>query len=267
MILLNSYTYSIGRLNLQIIFSNKYKEVIEQRMSSFNQTKSNIINSQLIIKENELSFTINNKILYCFKNKTNIHDLYNIINNSIALLYDSNNSLYIHSCVVSDGINGVLILGDFNSGKTSVSLACKKLGLEINSADLSMIYITNNNLYLERGSRYLLFNDKKEYLPENLINKNINILNIIFCVGVCYNGDVIFDKISEKRYLIKKIYDRSSFHFKYPLLSNNQFLPSLYKNNLEFNNKIADNSNIEKFMVRGDPEQIAIKIKEMIGGK
>ena len=68
---MNSYTYSIGRLNLQIIFSNKYKEVIEQRMSSFNQTKNNVINSQLIIKENELSFTINNKTLYCFKNKTN----------------------------------------------------------------------------------------------------------------------------------------------------------------------------------------------------
>lgn len=258
--------YLICDKYLKIIYDNEYEDLIANKMVSFKKMKNLKEDAILIITNNKLSFERKGKILYEYNICPNKHDLFAIINNAISQLYDSNDRIYIHSSVVSNGKDGCLILGDFGSGKSSLALECEKIGLEINSADQTFLKFNKDKLFMECGSKSLIFKEQKRTLSDKEIYKKINITFILFCVGVCYNGYVQVDNFSNKRYFIKKMFDRASFHFKFPLITNNEYLPSLYKENIQFISKIAQSEAINKFTVRGDPKSIAEEISKKLRG-
>lgn len=263
--LMNNLIYLVEGKYLNIVFDIEYQDLILNRMISFQNCKSNKIDAILKITKDELSFKMYDKQIYKYLDKIDKNDLFVVINNAISYLCDTDYKIYIHSCVVSDGKNGCLILGDFGSGKTTLALECKKNGMEINSADQTFLELDNNKIIMIKGSKNLVFQNQNELLSDKETNKRINIKKIIFCIGLCYNGDVSFNKITQERYFIKKMFDRSSFHFKFPLITNNEFLPSRYKENINFIKNIAKNNNVSIFTVRGDPNNISKFILKKLG--
>lgn len=262
---MNNFIYLIENKYLSIIFDDEYKDLVLDRMISFQNCKSNEIDATLKITSKELSFKLNDKQIYKYSIKVNPNDLFSIINNAISYLCDTDYKIYIHSCVVSNGKDGCLVLGDFGSGKTTLALECKKNGMEINSADQTFLELNNDRIIMTKGSKNLVFQNQSELLSDKETNKHIDIKAIMFCVGLCYNGNVSCDVITQERYFVKKMFDRSSFHFKFPLITNNELLPSKYKENIKFIKKIAKNKNIDIFTVRGDPNIISKMIIKKLG--
>ena len=238
----------------------EYEELIIGRFSQFeinNKVKAdNYINfneDNVEIKINNIYKKINGKII-----KT---DIYPIINNCIASIINDEKNMFVHSVLVSKRKKGILILGDFGQGKSTLSKEFVKNGFEVNSTDQTWIAIKNNNLYSELGSSFDIVNGKIEYNKK--FNKKVEIIKIIRIVGLCENGDTIIKKNDNKFYNIKNLAQFCNWNYIMPILTDDI---ELYNTNMyvkKFLNNLTDLA-MEILDVRGNKEEIYKKIGDEV---
>lgn len=193
------------------------------------------------------------------KGKLKHTDLYPLIYNLIANIYLSKNNLLIHSCVLCYNNNAVLILGDFNSGKTTLCLEGLKNNMTIASTDQSILSFNNNELTFIKGSIFMKI-DKNQSNFINTNYKNIKIKYIINLIGLCDNGLSSFTKVKDKDIITKIIFKYGTWHADIPLFTNDLLLNIDRIKIKKFINKI----NLPLYNVRGCKEDLIRIIKEML---
>lgn len=204
-------------------------------------------NNYVYLDESNIHIHINEYTLdlICDVNTT---DLYPIANNIIAYCINNKHNLYIHSVVISKDGEGILLLGEFGCGKTTLAHVAREYGYEINSADQTWI----DECAMAKGSSKSVFNGVVEFLDKTNTNKRLPINKIIILKGLCDNGDVLVKKISNKNHYIKNIFNYCNWHYNMPLLSNYVKLKDTGKQILEF----LENYKVDAYVVRGDKYKI-----------
>lgn len=144
----------------------EYDNIIMKRLSMFKKTNDININNYIHIYEDKTCYSLKNK-KYVVNGKLKHTDLYQLINNIISNIINDSNNLYLHSSVVEKNGNGMLILGDFNSGKTTLSICLQERGYQILSADQTWIENNNNKIVMKLGSKYMEYNSAYEILDSN----------------------------------------------------------------------------------------------------
>lgn len=250
--------FKINNKNLLINNSIlEYDNIILKRLLSFEEIddKSNcdnyiIINerfTEIVIGSNTI--TINKKLI-----KT---DIYTILNNVISNLINDSLNIFLHSSVISYKNKGILILGDFDSGKTTLCIDSQELGFEINSADQTWLKKKDNELFLELGSKYMVFNQKEIILNDN-VNSKVKIEKILILKGICDNGIVNIKKIENNIHKYKNIFKYATWNAREMLVSDNVLLILDFVKIKEF----LSNVNTDVYNVRGDSKEVIKVLKE-----
>ena len=109
--------------NLFLLVENQISEfddIIYGRFSQFEQENEIKTDNYLKFNINDVQIKINGqeKILNSKIIKT---DIYTIINNVISYIINDENNIYMHSVVVSNSKQGILIIGNFGQGKTTLA--------------------------------------------------------------------------------------------------------------------------------------------------
>lgn len=236
----------IVNINGKIIkVESSFKKVYD-RLKQF-ETSYVETDNYLIINEKKILIDIDD-IKIEISSPVNTTDIYPIVNNVIAYSINNENNLYIHSVVISKNGEGIMILGDFNSGKSSLANVSMEYGYVINSADQTWIY--NDELVL--GSALNVVDGKSSYLSDYLTNARVKINKIIIINGICTNGECSVTKLENDNHYIKNIFKYSNWHYNMPLLTEYTKLIDTGENILKF----LKNTKIPTFIVRGDEHKI-----------
>lgn len=142
---------------------SEYNDIIMKRLSMFEKIDTKNINNYIYITENKTCYLLKNKE-YVINGKLKHTDLYQLINNIVSNIINDSNNLYLHSSVVAKNNSGMLILGDFNSGKTTLSIKLRQKGYQILSADQTWIENSNDKIIMKLGSKYMEYNSTYEIL-------------------------------------------------------------------------------------------------------
>ncbi len=254
--------YKIKDEYLEVInYCNEYDEYIFKRFSQFEIVTNKEINNYLRFNETSVEININGdyKIL---KNRIVKTDIYPIINNVIAYIINDKSNMFVHSLVVSKGNNGILIIGEFGQGKSTLAKEFVNNGYEINSTDQTWLKFKENDLYQELGSSFDIENGKIKTLETKQYKKEIKINKIIRIVGLCNEGKTQIDINNNKYYIVKNIAPFCYWSYMMPLFTDDV---ELYNTNTfvkSFLSKI-DESKILNFEVRGDKREIIKKLEEI----
>lgn len=239
-------------INVNNIIINVESEfqIVFDRLKQFeiNNKKSN---NKIIINKNLIDIKVL-KYNLLIKNIINETDIYPIINNLVGYLINDKNNLYIHSVLVSKDSYGILILGDFKSGKTTLANEYIKNGYEINSADQT--WIRNNKLVL--GSMYNKSNNGITFLNKKNINKKVIIKKILLLRGNAKTLNI--NKIDNDNYYIKNIFKYSNWHYDMPILTKYIKLKDTGRKILEY----LKNNKIDTYIVCGKEEEIVEAIDD-----
>lgn len=241
-----SKVYSIKNCNLRIECDNQeLSKRLEKWMSMFDEN-NNETENYIIIQNNIISVSYKD---INFSSKLVASDLYPLLMNILSNIINDDSNIFIHSAVISKNNKGILLLGDFGQGKTSLSLFAQEYGYIINSADYSWLTIKQDKLYLKKGSLYIKTNND-EYLLQSY-NSKVQIVKIAFLYGLCDKGQFSESLINNKQHLIKKIFPYVNWHSNLPLMfdeielkSNNHFIK-------QFLSRISEHD-ISFSIVRGD---------------
>lgn len=253
--------YEIKDQLLEVINDiEEYSELIYGRFSQFKIKDNAIANNYLKFKNSSVEIYAkgNYKIL---KNKIVKTDIYPIINNLIAYLINDENNIFIHGITVSKEDKGMLIVGDFGQGKSTLAEEFEKNGYEINSTDQTWLKIDSNKLYQEVGSSFDIKDGKILFLNNNNILKRIQIDNIIRIVGLCDNGKVTCSKNENKFYIIKNLAYFCNWNYFMPIFTDDIELYNTNKYVMGFLSKLTTTS-IEIMDIRGDKKKILKKLEE-----
>ena len=234
----------------------QYDSIIKKRMLMFDELedKKNIKN-YIKIFENKTIYNINNKKHEIF-GKLKHTDLYQLINNLLSNLINDDNNLYIHSVVLGYQNKGILLLGDFGSGKTYLSIEARKEGFDILSADQSWLIKKEKDIYLYKGSRYLKIDNESEIISENKILK---IDTIITLKGAC--GFETRINMQESSYRnIKDITKYATWSSSNILMTDNY---ELTLDKVKINNFLKD-IDIKNFYVFGKIDDIIKFMKDVL---
>lgn len=233
-------------INNNIINVESTFNIVYDRLKQFEFDKKDTKN-YIIINDNLIDINV---LDYKLVIKTKIYktDIYPILNNLIGYLINDESNLYIHSVVISKNNKGILLLGDFKAGKSSLALVSKEYGYEINSSDQT--WIRNNKMIL--GSMMNKVNDEVCFLEKEKVNKNVVIDKILIIKGISTNGEVSITKLDNKDYYIKNIFKYANWHYDMPILSKYIKLKDKGEDILKFIKKL----NIDAYMVNGDPYKI-----------
>lgn len=254
--------YKIKDEYLEVInYCNEYDEYIFKRFSQFEIVTNKEINNYLRFNETSVEININGdyKIL---KNRIVKTDIYPIINNAIAYIINDKSNMFVHSLVVSKENNGILIIGEFGQGKSTLAKEFVNNGYEINSTDQTWLKFKENDLYQELGSSFDIENGKIKTLETKQYKKEIKINKIIRIVGLCNEGKTQIDINNNKYYIVKNIAPFCYWSYMMPLFTDDV---ELYNTNTfvkSFLSKI-DESKILNFEVRGDKREIIKKLEEI----
>ena len=237
----------------------EYDQLIYGRFSQF-QVKSDVVTANYIkFNKNTVELYINGdyKIL---NNRIVKTDIYPIINNAIAYLINDENNMFIHAITVSKNNNGILIVGDFGQGKTTLSQEFKKNGYEINSTDQTWITVDSNNAYQKSGSSFDIQDGKIQFLDECNFKKNIKIDKIIQIIGLCDNGDSSCKIKSNKYHIIKNLAYFCNWNYFMPIFTDKIELYNTNKFVMYFLKQLVEKE-IEVIDVRGDKCEILKKVE------
>ena len=232
---------------------NEYDDIIEKRMMMFDET--NEYNKYIIIEELSTKYYITKEEI--IKGKLIHTDLYQLINNVISNIINDEDALYIHSSVIQKKGKTILILGDFGSGKTTLSVLAAKRGYTILSADQSFLSYKDNELCLSLGSKYLKYNDRDTVLADTRGMYKINF--IIELKGMCFNGDININKETNFDHYVKKINRYCTWTIQNLLFTDSRDLNLNKLNILNFIKKM----NGPLYNVRGDYEKILKELEEL----
>lgn len=253
--------YKINNYSIEVECAiDEYKSIVFDKFDMFEKSikRDNKKHyNKLIINNNYTKIVINNK-KKIINGKIEKTDLYPIIYNTVARLINDEKNVLIHSTVISKGDKGFLLLGNFGQGKSTLALYARKNDFEINSADQTWISIKKNKLIMEKGSKFLFYNDEKIMLDEKNITKKINIKSIVLLYGLCDNGTYSETVIDVKSHYIKNLYQYISWHTNIPLFTDKTFLDNSNQNSI---NMLMDMSKyIDLKIIRGSKENILKKI-------
>lgn len=203
--------------------------------------------NKIIINDNLIDISVLDYKLK-IESKVNTTDIYPILNNLIAYLINDEDNLYIHSVVISKDNKGILILGDFKVGKSTLAIEATKYGYEVNSADQT--WIKANEMVL--GSSFNKDKNGISFLDKKSVNKKIKLEKIVILKGIAAEGELSINKIDNKDYYIKNIFRYSNWHYDMPLLTKYVRLKDTGENILKFIKKL----NIDAYFIRGDEKKI-----------
>ena len=254
--------YKIKDEYLEIINScNEFEDYIFKRFGQFEVISNKNTNNYL--KFNQMSVEIKIKDDYkILKNEIVKTDIYPIINNVIAYLINDENNIFMHSLVVSKENQGILIVGEFGQGKSTLAKEFINKGYEINSTDQTWLSFKGNTLYQKLGSSFDIENGKIKTLELKQCQKKIRINKIIRITGLCDNGKTQVSINNNKYYIVKNLAPFCYWSYMMPLFTDNA---ELYNTNIFvkiFLSKI-DESKIFNFEVRGDKREIIKKLEEI----
>ncbi len=239
--------------------NNKCKDLdmrIKELVSTFPTAKYSCVYASLVIDKNKIVITKDNEKLE-LNIVVNSRELYQIFYFFIYYVFTSLSTSFIHSTVVSNGSKACLILGTFGAGKTTLSLDLREEGMEINSADHTLIEIRNNALYATFGTMRVKYQDATEYLPLENINKPLKIDKVVFLIGVGEKGKVVSSKIADPIRKMKKIWNSIIWVYTNPLQNfSNAFLNCIKKEQTEFIKNVS-NLDCPLYVLRGDSKKIA----------
>ncbi len=244
----------------------EYQSLIKNQIASFREIKSFIgkINYQLKIMPNQTRIKLKDK-KYLINKKLIQTDLYPMIHAIISIIISDKNNAFIHSSVVSKNKKGILIVGTFGQGKTTLALEMEKKGFEINSADHAHLYLTKNKLFMKLGSAYLKYQEKSKFLDKEKIISFIEIKEIIMICGMCDKGKCKKDVITDKNYIVKYLFPSLNWWTNSPIITDPNvilFNPK-HKEMFSFLMKLAK---IKKrvYMLRGDKRKISFEVSKLI---
>lgn len=254
--------YKIKNQLLEVINECKeYDEFIFKRFGQFETIYGKIANNYL--KFNTDSVEINlmgiRKIL---KNRIIKTDIYPIINNTIAYLINDENNMLIHSIVVSKQGKGVLIVGEFGQGKSTLAKEFENNGYEINSTDQTWLEFKNGMIYQKLGSSFDIEDGKIRILEKDKNLKNIKIEKIVRIIGLCDNGNASININDNQYYIMKNLSPFCYWNYMMPIFTDDI---ELYNTNIftkKFLKKIIE-TGIINIDVRGDKVKILKELGEI----
>ena len=217
----------------------------------------NNVDNYLKIHNEEVEIKIKNQIKK-INGKLIKTDLYTIINNVLSYIINDENNIYLHSVVVSNENNGILILGSFGQGKTTLANEFSKNKFEINSTDQTWLKIQDGNLIQVLGSKFYIDNSDVRYLKDEDSKRNVKIDKIIRLIGLCDKGDLSINKTNDLYKKIKQISDYASWSVNSPLFTDDTELYNVNKSLKKFLIKL---DKIPLYNVRGDKEEVVKKYK------
>lgn len=240
----------------------EYCSKIENWMNVYDNFNKNILDNYsyyIKIYKDKLIWNINGKEKKITK-KILATDLYPLFYNMIANRVNDKNNILLHSAVLCYNNVGILVVGDFNSGKTTLCLKALNNDFKVLSADQSFLYYIDNKLMLKKGSNYMKINDNDSmYIMEK--NCNIEIKVIVNLVGLCENGMAKYNLENNKEHLIKTMFKFCTWHSDIPFVTDNNIILEINRKNIY---EWLANLNIPLYHVRGDALEIIKKIKEEI---
>ncbi len=254
--------YKIKNELLEVINECKeYDEYIFKRFGQFETITENFTNNFLKIKTDSVEINLMGtyKIL---KNRIIKTDIYPIINNVIAYLINDENNILMHSTVVSKQGKGVLIVGEFGQGKSTLAKEFENNGYEINSTDQTWLEFKNGKIYQKLGSSFDIENGKIKILEQDKNLKNIKIEKIVRIIGLCDNGNTKIDINNNKYYIIKNLASFCYWNCMMPIFTDDV---ELYNTNVftkKFLKKITE-TKIINIDVRGDKVEILKELGEI----
>lgn len=254
--------YKIKEKFLEV--SNEIKELDEYIYGRFSQfekiSKKETTNYLKFGKDSvEILLDGNSKIL---NNRIIKTDIYPIVNNVIAYLINDSNNIFIHGIVVSKNEKGILIVGDFGQGKSTLAREFEKNGFETNSTDQTWLEKRNDRIYMNLGSSFDIENGRVKILQKEQVLKNVEIKQIIRITGICDNGKVSLDEITNKFYVIKNLSYFCNWSYSIPIFTDDVVLYNTTLYTKKFLNKIID-AKIQVFDARGDKKKIVKELGEL----
>lgn len=254
--------YKIKEKFLEV--SNEIKELDEYiygRFSQFEKISKKETTNYLKFRENSVEILLdgNSKIL---NNRIIKTDIYPIVNNVIAYLINDSNNIFIHGIVVSKNDKGILIVGDFGQGKSTLAREFEKNGFETNSTDQTWLEKRNDGIYMNLGSSFDIDNGKIKMLHKEKVLKNIEIKQIIRITGICDNGNVSLDETTNKYYVIKNLSYFCNWSYSIPIFTDDVVLYNITLYTKKFLKKIID-TKIQVFDARGDKRKIVKELGEL----
>ncbi len=245
----------------------EYDDQINSRMVMFDEVEyKNDIKNYIILNYDFVNVNINS-VVYKINKKLEKTDLFPLLNNVISNIINDDNNIYMHSSIISKNGQGILLIGDFGQGKTTLGLIAEKYGYDINSADQSWLTTINKKLIMTKGSRYLKYETKENLLNKEKTNQPIEIKKILLLYGLCENGTVEETPINNNQHIIKKLFPYANWHSSIPLFTDNQmlyvnsyciksFLEKLIESNTTTSIIRGDVNNIMKYLKRKEEENI-----------
>ena len=250
--------YSICKRYIYVFCNiDAYSERLRNWLKPFAKVNSDMYDAFIKIEKNKTTWSINDKT-YVINKCLDHTDLYPLFYNIVANLLLQDNKLLIHSSVLSLNDFGILVLGDFNSGKTTLSLEAKNKGFKILSSDQSFLEFKKNKLYLVSGSTFVRNRDDDNIFINE--SSEAEIIMIINLVGLSNNGDLVIDSVNESNYIIKNIFKHLTWHSDIPLFSDDIIL-DIDKIKIK---KILSKFKIPFYNIRGDKVKVVEKIKELL---
>ena len=236
----------------------EYGEQLKKWLKPYKENPLDIYENYIKIYKNKIEWKINgNK--NCINGMIKHTDLYPLFYNIVANLTLDDFNILLHSVVLLYNNIGVLVVGDFDSGKTMLCLEALKNNIEVVSADQSILCYYKNKLTLILGSSYMKINQNHEMFLEKC-NREVNISLILNIVGVCDNGNLSWDLVKNKDHIIKSMFKFCTWHSDIPLFTKSIMLNIDRLKIYKWLSKI----NVPYYMVRGDSKKIIMKLKEIL---
>lgn len=235
----------------------EYIDIIEKRMSMFNQALNNLSDSSYIkIYNNKTVYKINanEKIIH---GKIIQTDLYPLFYNVLSNIINDDCNVLLHSAVLCYNNIGILVVGDFGHGKTSLCLEANKSKIITLSADQTLLELKNGCLKLKIGSKYMKIRDK-EIIIMSEHNEHVEIKAIFNLIGLCDNGTIKFDLVENKYHKIKTLFKYFTWHSDVPLFTDNSIL-DIDRIKIK---KWLTSVSIPLYNIRGDSNEIIKYVKE-----
>ena len=251
--------YKIKDVSLEVICKIKeFEELVYGRFSQFEKIDRKDQDNYLKISKEKIEIKIGNQ-----KKELNgvvlQTDLYTVINNVLSFIIDDENNIYMHSVVVSNKNKGLLILGNFGQGKTTLANEFVKNDFKINSTDQTWLKIENNTFIQVLGSRFYIEDGKIKYISKNDSDKKVNIDEIIRIVGLCNNGDLTISKPKNIFSKVKQISDYATWSYNSVLFTDDI---ELYNINEKIKPFLMKLEQIPLYNVRGDKRSVVKNVYE-----
>lgn len=249
--------YKVGSKNLRIVCKNeKFCDFITSHMIMFHEVYDTFYDTYIIIEDNQIRFKVSKE--YTIKKDLINTDLYPLLFNVLSNLINEKDTILMHSVAIKKDENAILIVGDFNSGKTHFSTLSTEVGFSEVSTDWSVLQIKNNKLYLLKGSQYKKLNKNIAYIKEQV--EPIEIKFILHIDGLCDKGKVDIAMSDNKIHCIKSLFKFCTWSADIPLFTDGSILDLNRHYIMQFLDKIE----LNMYNIRGDAREIIKIIGEKV---